>query len=191
VSLRLRPAERRDAAELAVLVDMASHGFASWLWNGAVRDGEADTPLERGRAVMMEDGQPGAWEDATLAEWDGVVAGVAIGYDLDEGVRGIAAANPVIAPLLELQATVIGSRFIDSLGVYRRHRGKGIGRALLAEEIDKAPGGRVSLITESWNDRAQSLYRANGFIERARLAAVPLFEGSKTHDWVLMARGMT
>ena len=63
---------------------------------------------------------------------------MSIGYDLDESVRDIVAPHPVIKPLLDLQVTVIGSRFIDSLGVYRHHRGKGIGRALLADEIEKA-----------------------------------------------------
>ena len=73
----------------------------------------------------------------------------------------------------------------------RHHRGKGIGRALLAHEIDKAQGRQVSLITESHNETALALYAANGFAEKARLAAVPLFEDSKRHEWVLLARNMT
>ncbi len=186
--LVLRPAERRDAAELAILVDIASHGFASWLWYGAVARGFCDTALERGRTKMREDGELGAWQDATVAEWQDEIAGAAIGYQLDESVRAIVAPHPVIAPLLTLQVEVIGSRFIDSLGVYRHHRGRGIGRALLAHEIEKAQGRQVSLITESHNDTALKLYGAHGFIEKARLAAVPLFEDSKRHDWVLMAR---
>ena len=184
----LRPAEKRDAAELAILVDLASHGFADWLWSGAIEAGVSDTALERGRAMMREDGAPGAWQDATVAEHGGEIAGVSIGYDLDESVRGIAAPHPVLAPLLALQVQVIGSRFIDSLGVYRHHRGKGIGRALLAHEIEKAQGRQVSLITESHNDTALRLYGVHGFVERARLAAVPLFENSKRHDWVLLTR---
>ncbi len=190
-ALVLRAAERGDAAELAVLVDIASHGFATWLWYGAVMRGTKDTAMEQGRSRMCDDHEPGAWRDATLAEWDGEIAGVSIGYDLDETVREIAAPHPVIKPLLDLQVEVIGSRFIDSLGVYRHHRGKGIGRALLAHEIDRAQGRQVSLITESHNETALALYAANGFVEKARLAAVPLFEDSKRHEWVLLARNMT
>ncbi|MHC2297708.1 hypothetical protein ACVJBD_001914 [Rhizobium mongolense] len=52
----LRPAERRDAAELAILVDIGSHGFASWLWFAEVVGSSADTPLERGRMKMSRDG---------------------------------------------------------------------------------------------------------------------------------------
>lgn len=189
-TLHLRAAERRDAADLAILVDIASHGFATWLWHGAVMRGTKDTAMEQGRSRLRMDGEPGAWNDATLAEWDDEIAGVSIGYDLDETVREIIAPHPVIKPLLDLQVMVIGSRFIDSLGVYRHHRGKGIGRALLAHEIDRANGRQVSLITESHNDTALALYAANGFVEKARLEAVPLFEDSKRHEWVLLARTM-
>ncbi|WP_438748812.1 GNAT family N-acetyltransferase [Pararhizobium sp. O133] len=189
-ALSLRPAEPRDVADLAILVDLASHGFATWLWYGAVMRGEADTALEQGRARMRMDDEPGAWKDATVAEWNGEIAGVSIGYDLDESVRDIVPAHPVIKPLLDLQVEVIGSRFIDSLGVYRHHRRKGIGQALLAHEVKKARGGRVSLITESHNETALALYVASGFAEKARLPAVPLFEDSKRHEWVLLARNM-
>jgi len=189
--LVLRAAERKDAAELAVLVDIASHGFATWLWYGAVMRGDKDTAMEQGRSRMRNDHEPGTWKDATVAEWDGEIAGVSIGYDLEESVRDMVAPHPVIKPLLDLQVTVIGSRFIDSLGVYRHHRRKGIGRALLAREIEKAEGRQVSLITESHNKTAQALYFASGFVEKARLPAVPLFEDSKRHDWVLLARDMT
>ena len=53
--IALRAASRRDAAELAILADIASHGFASWLWLGDVADGIGDTPLERGRMKMSRD----------------------------------------------------------------------------------------------------------------------------------------
>jgi ribosomal protein S18 acetylase RimI-like enzyme len=46
----------------------------------------------------------------------------------------------------------------------------------------------VSLITESHNEKAQALYKANGFEEMARAEAVPLFEDSRKHDWVLFTR---
>ena len=66
--------------------------------------GEADTALEQGRARMRMDDEPGAWKDTTVAEWNGEIAGVSIGYDLTESVREIVPAHPVIKPLLDLQA---------------------------------------------------------------------------------------
>ena len=53
--LTIRPAERRDAAELAILVNVASHGFASWFWYGAVLDGSLGGWLAWLEQAMQED----------------------------------------------------------------------------------------------------------------------------------------
>jgi GNAT superfamily N-acetyltransferase len=187
VELTLRAAERRDAAELVVLVDVSSHGFASWLWYGAVIDERVDTAMERWRIRMRDDVVEGWW-NAVLTEWQGDVAGMAIAFPLDDSVSDAVAPHPVFEPIVELQRRLAGHRFIDSLGVYREHRGKGIGRALLADEIDKAAGGKISLITESHYETALSFYRSNGFAEVSRRTAVPRQPGGKEHDWVLLTR---
>ncbi|NRP73540.1 Mycothiol acetyltransferase [Ensifer psoraleae] len=184
----LRSAERREAAELAVLIDIASHGFAAWLWYGGVLRGVAETAFEHGRNKLREDAGRGTWRDAIVAEVEDEIAGVAVSYAIDSSVRDIEAKHPVLAPLLALQRQVVGHWFIDSLGVYKHHRGKGIGRALLEHEIARARSAPVSLITESHNETAQALYKVNGFEEVARVEAVPLFEDSKKHDWVLFTR---
>ena len=183
----LRRATRQDAAELAILVDIASHGLANWLWYGAVIEGRTDTAFERGRRRMLDDDRPGGWKCAVIAEKDGEVAGAVIAYRLDESVAAMVAPHPVIAPLMGLQCEAIGSWYIDSLGVYRDHRRQGIGRKLLEDQLTRATAGS-SLITESHNDTAQALYRDLGFVEVARREAVPLYENSKRHDWVLMIR---
>lgn len=185
--LAIRRAERRDAAELAILVDIASHGFASWFWYGAVLDGSLDTAMEKGRMKMRDDPAEG-WPSAVVAEWNGDVAGALIAYDIDESLRDMAAPHPVVEPILALQRQVIGNRFVDSLGVYRQHRGKGIGRALLAHELGKSGDNGISLITESHNETALSLYRSSGFLEVSRAAAVPLSADHQRHDWVLLTR---
>lgn len=182
----LRSATRGDAADLAVLVDIASHGFASWLWHGAVASGAADTPLEQGRSKLAEDGGIGAWQDATIAELEGALAGAAIGYALTEAVRDMETAHAVLEPIMTLQKQAIGSWFVSALAVYRQERSKGAGRCLLLDQIRMADGLPVSLITESHNEVAQALYRRHGFSERARLDAVPLFEKAKRYAWVLM-----
>ena len=184
----IRPAERNEAAELAVLVDIASHGFAAWLWSGAVLAGAADTAFERGRNKLRDDVGPGHWRDAVVADVEDEIAGVSIGYGIDASAVEAEARHAAIEPLLALQRQVVGHWFIDSLGVYRHRRGRGIGRRLLAHEIARAGSAPVSLITESHNDAAQALYRKNGFEEAARVEAVPLFEGSRKHDWVLFTR---
>jgi ribosomal protein S18 acetylase RimI-like enzyme len=186
----LRSATRQDAAELAMLVDIASHGLANWLWHGAVIDGRTDTALERGRQRMLDECKPGGWRCAVLAEKDGEVAGGVIAYRLDESLAGAVAPHPVIEPLMDLQCKAIGSWYIDSLGVYRAHRRQGIGRKLLEDQLART-NADASLITESDNDTAQALYRSQGFVEAARRQAVPLYENSKRHDWVLMIRKAT
>lgn len=185
--LTIRPAERRDAAELAILVDLSSHGLASWFWQDAVREGSVDTALEKGRQFMRDDPREG-WMGAVLAEWNGDVAGVAIGYQLDGNVREQLASHPIVEPILALQRRVVGSRFLDSLGVYREYRGKGIGRALVEHEAAKAGGKPASLITESDNAPALALYRSCGFAEIAREPAVPRAKDNRQHDWVLLTR---
>jgi ribosomal protein S18 acetylase RimI-like enzyme len=67
-------------------------------------------------------------------------------------------------------------------------RGIGIGKRLLEDQLARAAGLPVSLITADNNEAALSLYGRNGFSEAARMNAVPLFDNSKKHAWVLMTR---
>jgi ribosomal protein S18 acetylase RimI-like enzyme len=184
----LRPAMRSEAAELAVLVDIASHGFASWLWYGGVLAKSAETAFEHGRNRLRQDEGLGTWRDAVVVLVEEEIVGASVSYAIDASVAEIEPKHPVLAPLLALQREVVGHWFIDSLGVYKAHRGKGIGRALLEHEFVRAGQAPVSLITESHNERAQALYKRNGFEEVTRARAVPLFEDSRKHDWVLFTR---
>ena len=188
MALRLRPAVRRDAAELAVIVDLSSHSFATWLWLGATEAGEADTAMEFGRSWLADDDQLGGWRDAVIAEADDDIAGAAIGYALEEDVLAVVPAQEALVPLVDLQKPLAGHWFIDSVGVYRRHRRKGVARRLVESEIGRAAGRPVSLITESYNEAARSLYESLGFSEAARRDAVPLHPESVRHQWVLMTR---
>ncbi|WP_110754145.1 GNAT family N-acetyltransferase [Phyllobacterium leguminum] len=190
--LHLRPAENREAAEIAILVDISAHGFASWLWYGAVLDGRTETAIERGRQKMRSDDTEG-WKNTTMAEWDGEIAGLSIGYTLDESLNDFPPQHPVLDQLITLQRKVIGHRFVDSVGVYREFRGRGIGRALMVHEIGKARENgnpAISLITESYNEVALSLYAAHGFKEVERLEALERIGQDKKHDWVLLSRDM-
>lgn len=188
MALRLRPAVRRDAAELAVIVDLSSHSFATWLWLGATEAGEADTAMEFGRSWLADDDQLGGWRDAMIAEADDDIAGAAIGYALEKDILAVVPAQEALVPLVDLQRPLAGHWFIDSVGVYRRHRRKGVARRLVESEIGRAAGRPVSLITESYNEAARSLYESLGFSEAARRVALPLHPESARHQWVLMTR---
>lgn len=146
--------------------------------------------MERGRQYMRADGTEG-WQSTTIAEWAGDIAGLSIGFTVDESINDQSAKHPVLDQLITMQRKVIGNRFIDSVGVYREFRGKGIGRALVANEIDLAHRNgnpAISLITESHNDVALSLYGAHGFKEIERLEAIERIGQDKRHDWVLLTR---
>lgn len=185
----LRPAKKSDAAELAVLVDVSSHGFASGLWYGAVLDGSKETAFEQGRSSMRSDTERGAWKDATVVVVDEEVAGVIIGHAIEASIASESAWHPVVEPILALQKMLVGHWFVDSLGVYRHLRGKGLGKRLLQHEIGRGAGRPISLITESHNETALGLYKSHGFAEVTRRQAVPLSDGSMKHDWVLLTRG--
>jgi ribosomal protein S18 acetylase RimI-like enzyme len=187
-NITVRRAEKSDAAELAILVDISSHGFASWFWYGAVLNGSNETAFEDGRCFMRSDTQPAAWRDASVALVDDEIAGVIVGHPILPSITDETAPHPVVEPILELQKTIAGDWFIDSLGVYRHHRGKGLGKRLLAHEIARAGNRPVSLITESDNETALGLYKSHGFAEVTRRQAVPLTENGKQHDWVLLTR---
>jgi ribosomal protein S18 acetylase RimI-like enzyme len=139
---------------------------------------------------MRADGIEG-WQSTIIAEWDGEIAGLSIGFTVDESINDQSAQHPVLDQLIAMQRRIIGNRFIDSVGVYREFRGKGIGRALVANEIDLARRNgnpAISLITESHNDVALSLYGAHGFKEIERLEAIERIGQDKRHDWVLLTR---
>ena len=185
----IRRAEKRDAAELAILVDVSSHGFASWFWYGAVLDGSKETAFEQGRSFMRSDTEQAAWKDASLAVIGEEIVGVVIGHSIEPSIVDAQAPHPVIEPILALQKTLVGHWFLDSLGVYGHHRGKGLGKQLLDHEIARGGGRPISLITEGHNATALGLYGSRGFVEMTRKCAVPLFDNSKEHDWVLLTRG--
>lgn len=187
-AIAIRPAQKSDAAELAILVDISSHGFASWFWYGAVLNGSKETAFEEGRSFMRSDTQPAAWQDASIAVVGEEIAGVIIGHPVLPSIREETSPHPVVEPILELQKMIVDHWFIDSLGVYRHHRGKGLGKRLLAHEIVRAGNRPVSLITESDNDTALGLYKSHGFAEVTRRQAVPLTADGKQHDWVLLTR---
>jgi len=186
--LTIRRAEKRDAAELAILVDIASHGFASWLWYGAVLRGDVETAMERGLARMRDDAADDGWTNASIAEIDGETAGASVGHVIPADILDESSPHPSLAPLVALQRRVVGSWFIDSIAVYRRHRRKGIGRKLLEHEMSRAGENMLSLITESHNATALNLYKAFGFAEQARLDAFKTSEKSEPFQWVLLTR---
>ncbi|HVY50924.1 MAG TPA: hypothetical protein VHA07_05120 [Devosia sp.] len=76
-----RPARKSDAAEIALLVNIAVHGGIAQGWAHGEAAAETYDPIEVGRLEMLRDDTQFGWRSATMAETeDGEVTGMLLGY---------------------------------------------------------------------------------------------------------------
>ena len=189
----IRPARKADAAEIALLVNIAVHGSVAAGW---AHDRQAEgtyEPLEVGRLEMLREDTPFGWKSATMAEADGEVAGMLLGYrKADEYEPVPKHAWAPMQPILELEAEAKGLWFISMLGVHKTWRGRGVGSVLLdqADSLAAATQARgQALIVEDANEGARKLYASRGFSVTTSRPMVP-FPGAPQHgtDWLLMVK---
>lgn len=188
-----RPARKADASDIALLVNIATHGGVV---NGWARDeGAAEThdPIEVGRLEILKDDSTFNWRNATMAESDGEVVGMLLGYREPDTARALPRdVAPFLRPLYELEAAAAGSWFISMLGVYVHWRGKGVGSQLLeVAEIKRAQteAQGLSLIVEDINAGARRLYERRGFAVRTSRPMVKFPGGGPGgEDWLLMVK---
>lgn len=189
-SVQLRAGNAADAANIAVLVDMAGRGLLNWYWSLLCEPGES--AFARGRARIRNNpdlvAYCGKW---TIAEIDGDVAGACTGYILDAHPTDDGDNSDVYAPAHELEAMVGGSWFLMALAVFPEHRRRGAATMMLADAENRArtaSSSQMSLLVQSVNTDAVLLYRASGFQEVARRAYIP-FPGSRDEgDWILFTK---
>ena len=112
-----------------------------------------------------------SWQNALIAEVDGMVAGAVVGYDgaelytLREGTFAVL-SDYVRHSVSIVDETSAGEFYLDSLAVLPEYRGMGVGSRLLtaaAEKAFKAGHERVGLIVDFDNPRAEALYSLLGF----------------------------
>ncbi len=193
--LAIRPARPGDASDIAVLVDMASYGLASWLWGGAVLRGEAASVLEIGRDRALRDDGPMTYRRAFVAEIDGTPAGMLRGYLQPQPMPepNWAEVPAQLRPLLELEAEAPGSWYVNVLAVFPEARRRGVGAALLAkaEELAAAAGTkRMSLVVEDDNPAGLALYQRTGYRPAATRPFVPFREKPAAREWILMVKAL-
>jgi ribosomal protein S18 acetylase RimI-like enzyme len=191
MALRLRPATRDDGTALAQLIDMAGEGFGSYLWSQAAGAGETALDVGRRRAQREDGGF--SYRNATLAELDGRVAGLLLGYRLADPYEAgdLDALPKTVRPLIELEAEAPGSWYVNALAAFPEFRGRGIGTRLLAaaEELARATRApALSLIVADQNEGAKRLYLRSGYRAAARRPVVPFPGFAHTGDWVLMTK---
>ncbi|MEM5473009.1 GNAT family N-acetyltransferase [Hoeflea sp. AS60] len=185
--MHIRPARRADSADIVILDDIASSGLASHVLQVGVSDGNYDRPLEFGRDGYAFIDGPFSWKNVLIAETDDGIAGMSLSFELIGGPGDQGLPDPVLEPLESLKSRAIGTRMIDSVAVYTRFRGQGIGRALVEAELARATGPS-SIITDSANIRALALYQSLGFEQQDRAPFIAFNDNHAAAHWVLLTR---
>jgi ribosomal protein S18 acetylase RimI-like enzyme len=192
VNYHIRPAGKADAAEIALLINIAIHGN---MWEAKTdrKTGEVSGSIEVGRRELLSGEGTFSWQNAFMAEADGEVAGMVLGYrKADERQPVPSDLWAPIKPLQELEALSNGLWYIAMLGVHKDWRSKGAGSALLehAETEARHSGARgLALVVDDGNDGARKLYESRGFVVRDSRPIVP-FPDSKQDgsNWLLMVK---
>ena len=188
----IRAARRSDAADMAMLANIAGHGLPSFVWSRSEGADEVDSPMEIGRLRALRDEGSFSWRHAVVAATDAEVAGMLVGYrQPDEMQAETDGADPIFAPLIELEAEAPGTWYINILAVHFNWRGKGIGSRLVGTAHEKATesGARgLSLIAADNNEQALRFYDRNGFRERSARPLVPYPGSPQSGRWLLMVK---
>lgn len=193
LAVTTRPATKADAAEIALLVNIATHGLVSDEWHHMQDASSTYSPMEVGRYDVLDDNGGFNWRKATIAQSGDEVVGMLLG-SRDPDVPGpIPAEVPYyLVPIFELGNLAPGAWYISMLGVHVRWRGKGIGSKLLdvAEQKRRDTAARgLSLVVEDVNTGARELYERHGFSVRESRPMVRFPSGGPDgQDWLLMVK---
>lgn len=187
----LRPATRRDAADLAILDNIAGHGISNWFWQGAVNMGKAEDAYEWGRSRLANDTALYGWKNTVMAESDGEVVGCANGYIMPRSAPDDEKNNPLVfAPVFQLFALAENDWLLDCLSVYSHARNRGVAGKLLDDcftRARKTKADHFNLVAEDSNQAALALYTSHGFSVQAQQPYIPFNSSSKTQNWLLLS----
>jgi ribosomal protein S18 acetylase RimI-like enzyme len=190
-SLLLRPAHKDDARALAELIDIAGEGFGTYLWSQAAGPGE--TALDVGMRRAQRDEGGFSYRNATVAEIDGNIAGLLLGYRLagpyDTG--DLERLPALMRPLVELESVAPASWYVNALAAFPEFRNKGLGTRLLAEAetiARKVKAPSLSIIVAEANEGAKRLYLRSGYAATARRRLVPFPGLPHGGDWLLLTK---
>ncbi|MEO1025665.1 MAG: GNAT family N-acetyltransferase [Pseudomonadota bacterium] len=168
--LKIRPAESADALKLAMLIDIAGEGLPSWMWGQSCAPDQR--PLDIGVQRACRETGGFSYRNASVAELDGAVVGMLLGYPITEMPEDSPEDVPAaFAPFIELEGKSVGTWYVNALALLPGHRGQGVGRRLMAdaEQRAKAAGvDRMSIQVFGQNTGAHALYTRLGYVETAR-----------------------
>ena len=189
--ISLRPARKSDAADLAILDNLASHGMSAWFWQKEFGPLEVALCLGRSRFAMSD--AVYGWSNSLVAvDEDDCILGVACGYEMpetDKEVEYIKKEAKPFAPVFELFEQTVGNWLIDTLAVYPEFQRKGIASRLLDASLAQAREAQMtyaSLVVEDSNAAANALYVSRNFKIRETRPYVEFNGPSETKYWQLM-----
>jgi ribosomal protein S18 acetylase RimI-like enzyme len=195
--ITIRPGKRTDAADLAILDNLAGHSIPLMFWREQTTNDRIEDALALGRDRLADDDGFYNWKKARVAVEDDLVVGMSISYIMpepDDESEALKQNTIAFKPVFELYDLCTDHWFIDALAVYPSGQNKGVGKLLFDDSlaIGKQSGAKtMSLIVEDTNEVAYALYRSYGFEVVTQKDFVP-FEGARDiNEWLLMSRSLT
>ena len=195
--ITIRPGKRTDAADLAILDNLAGHSIPLMFWREQTTNDRIEDALALGRDRLADDDGFYNWKKARVAVEDDLVVGMSISYIMpepDDESEALKQNTIAFKPVFELYDLCTNHWFIDALAVYPSGQHKGVGKLLFDDSLDigKQSGAKtMSLIVEDTNEVAYALYRSYGFEVVTQKDFVP-FEGARDiNEWLLMSRSLT
>ena len=194
--ITLRDAKRSDAADLAILDNLAGHNIPIVFWLEQTTNNRIEDAIAYGRDRLADESGFYNWKKARVAVEDELIVGMATCYEMPqpgEDSQEAKRQSEAFIPVYELHDICVGHWFIDALAVYPTGQKKGVGKLLFEDCIDrgkKASVEKMSLIVEDTNKVAYELYRSYGFEQSAVRDFVP-FEGAlEINQWILMSKSL-
>lgn len=204
-ALTFMPAEKKHAADLAALCDIASHGRNATFWQRAVDQGQSTSVFEIGRQGMLIPGHDLSLEHASVALVENEVVGAVLGQarakDYGDSIDFEQFSTEMHSEL-ELKALTGGTWYLAVLAIYREYQRFGYGQQLMKEAAKRARAAKqrkMSLIVAQSNEPAVKLYSKMGFrlVETRPATAANVSAGStesaaaSRDHWCLMRRVLT
>jgi len=187
----IRDAVSNDCVELAQLVDIAGEGLPYYYWQQVAAPGQ--DPWEVGRERAARETGSFSYRNSVVAEVDGDIAGALVGYPVAAEPEAIDTAStpPMWIPLLELENIAAGSWYVNTVAIFPKIRGLGVGSKLMewADEHAHQLGLHgVSLIVSDANQDARRFYERLGYRQVATRAMVKERWQNDGKNWVLMIK---
>ncbi len=191
--MNIRDATTDDVKQLAFLINLAGEGLPEFQWRKMATKGQ--DPLVVGALRAEREEGFFSYRHARIVEINGQIAGMLLSYLLPDpyDIGELDSYPAVVKPLVELEAKVPGSWYVNAIATYEQFRGRGVASALMSACEDFAQTERatkLSLIVASENVGAHALYSKLGYQEIASRPLLVFPGGPEGGDWLLMVKNL-